>query len=260
MTSRVCRWFLGLIIVGLSTSGHAQKTSDKKDPTPVVLFPMPLGVDAGRPSKVVLRGLRLDQVTEIRVHEPKSSARLLGKGKKAEGVTQQLPATLIGDTQIEVEFHLCTEVPGESVSFAVIGPGGESPPAKILIHDAIPRTPEKEPNPSFRQAQLLQLPTTVEGTIQNPQDVDVFAFDAQADQEIFVEVLAQRFGSPADLHLALYDSEGRILASVDDVAGQTDPKLRMRLPKKGRYFISLLETHDQGSPMFVYQLRVKRGK
>ena len=56
----------------------------------------------------------------------------------------------MGDTQLEFDLALPSDLTGASLSFIVIGPGGSSPGHKLLIEAA---QPEKEPNNGFRQTQ-----------------------------------------------------------------------------------------------------------
>jgi hypothetical protein len=89
--------------------------------------------------------------------------------------------------------------------------------------------------------------------------VDVFRFDGNAGQKVICEVFAARFGSPLDSILTLYHAKGGQLASNDD-EGSTDSRLEITLPKKGVYYLSLIDAHDQGGPAHVYRLVVRLAK
>ena len=80
-----------------------------------------------------------------------------------------LTASLVGDSEVEIEVTLPAEVAGGSVPFTLIGPGGESRPHAIVVHDGAPRMAEKEPNDGFRQAQPVVVPQVVEGSVSRPQ-------------------------------------------------------------------------------------------
>src|SRR4051812_2652730 len=102
----------------------AQPKAKSKDAPPKPLYSLQLAVDAGKTSKITLRGLRFEDVTEIRLQEPKSSGKLLGKSRKV-GVSNQMNVEQIGDHEIDVEVTLPKEVPGGLVALSLIGPGGE---------------------------------------------------------------------------------------------------------------------------------------
>jgi len=97
----------------------------------------------------------------------------------------------------------------------------------------------------------------VQGRIDAAKDVDLYRFDGKAGQRVTIEVLAARYGSPLDALLTLYDVEGRILASCDDVAGSPDPRLETTLPRDGGYILGVIDANDEGSPMHLYRLSLR---
>ena len=128
----------------------------------------------------------------------------------------------------------------------------------LLVNDETPRVAEKEPNDGFKQAMPVTAPVIVEAVFKQPQDVDVFRLDGKGGERYRIEVQAGRFGSPADVMLTLYDANGQTVATGEAPAGSKDQILRVTLPKDGTYFISAIEGFDQGGPMFVYRLAVRR--
>ncbi len=239
--------------VALASAGAAA-AQDAKD-APKVLLALPLGVPVGKPTKVTLRGLKLDAVTEVRWADPKVSAavKLLNKGKAA--VPDKMEAARVGDTQVEVEVTVTAEMPG-APALVVRTPAGESQAHPLLVETDVPVVAKKEPNGGFRQAQPLSLPCEVEGAIAQAQDVDVFRVEGKAGQTLTAEVLAARFGSALDPMLTLYDAAGRQLAFNDDAEG-SDSKLAFTLPRDGIYYLSLIDAHDTGGPLHVYRLLVR---
>jgi hypothetical protein len=233
-------------------------SAQPKGGQPEIKLAVPLGVPAGAPAKVTLRGLRLDGVTEVRCHDPFARARLLGPAV-AVNTPQADLAPGPGESQIEIELTVPADAAPESVLLTLVGPTGESKPHKLLVDDE-PVTAEREPNNGFRQAQPLTLPATVAGAVQAPQDVDVFRFDGKAGQRVVAEVLAARLGSPLDATLTLYDAAGRTLAAADDSNGSADPILKYTLPRDGVYFLALIDAQDQGGQAHVYRLLVRAEK
>jgi pre-peptidase len=231
---------------------RAQAPDNKTKPALIVAFP--LGIVAGKTSKVTLRGLRLDTATEIRIHDPKSTGKLLAKAKS--NVPNGQDAVHVGDSQVEVEVTLPADYPMSTLSLSVVTPAGEGPPYRMLV-DSEPAIAEKEPNNGFKNAQLIQLPQNVDGVIGQPQDVDVFRFEAKAAQEVVLEVLAARYGSPLDSILTLYNADGQILASNDDHDGSPDSRIVATLPKTGTYHIAVIDANDQGGPAYGYRLVVR---
>jgi hypothetical protein len=245
-------WFFSVISV--ISVVNPLSGQDKKD-APKVLLAEPLGVPVDKPTKVTLRGLKLDAATEVRWADPKVTAmvKILNKGKAA--VPDKMDAARVGDTQVEVEVTLTAEMLA-APSLVVKTPGGDTNAQPLLVETETAVIAKKEPNGGFRQAQPLTLPQVVEGVISQTQDVDVFRVEGKAGQSLSAEVLASRFGSMLDSTLTLYDADGRQLAWDDDSAGH-DSTLKFVLPRDGVYYLGLIDAHDSGSALHVYRLRVR---
>jgi hypothetical protein len=246
----VCLFF---VICHLVLSAHAD---DKKpEPRPHIVVSVPLGVPAGTPTKLTLRGIKLDTATDIRCSDAKTTVKILSKGKAA--VSDKQDPAKFGDTQIEIELTAPADLAGDVVGLVAVTPSGDIEPYQVLIDQPGSIIVEKEPNNGFRQAQPLQLPQIVEGTINPAQDVDVYRIDGKAGQTIVLEIIAARRGSPLDSLLMLHDVDGKLIATNDDHDGSADSYLEVKLPHDGAYLVSVLDAHDMGSPVHVYRLVAK---
>lgn len=257
------RWMtLAILALMLSSTSDrllAQKKKDDKDAPPQVVVALPLAIDTGKTTKVTLRGLKLDTVTELRVQDPKSTGKIVGKSRKIT-VPPNANASQVGDSEIDIEITLPKEVAGVTVPIAVIGPNGESKPHQLIVRGGSPILMEKEPNDGFKQAQTISIGCIVEGSIKNPQDVDVFRFEGKQGDKLIVELQANRFGSPLDGLLTVHDEAGRIIANADDSSAAIDPVLRVSVPRTGAYYLSLIDAHDQGGSIYLYRLIVRLEK
>jgi hypothetical protein len=231
------------------------KKPDPKTEKPKIVLALPLGVPAGTPSKTVLRGLKLDTATEIHCSEPKAAVKLLTKGKAA--LPDKAEPAKLGDTQVEIELNVPTELGGKTVTLTAVTPAGDTEPFEILVDVPGSVVQEKEPNNSFRQAQPIQVPQVIEGAISQNQDVDVFRFEGKAAQVIVLDVLAARRGSALDSMLLFHDADGKLLGSNDDHDGSLDSYLEIKLPRDGAYFVTVMDAHDTGGPLHVYRLAAK---
>jgi hypothetical protein len=210
---RFSRWLaLGVLLMPLAVASSEEKKENKDKPRVVVCTP--LGILPGAAIKLKVCGVRIDEATEIRVLEPKSSAKILAKGK--DNVPNGQDINRIGDSHLEIEITLPPDTPSGSVPFLVVTAAGESNAYRLLVERDIAPIAEKEPNNGFRDAQPVQLPATIEGAISQPQDVDVFRFQGEEGQCVVCEVVAARYGSPLDSILTLYDSGGHVLTMNDD--------------------------------------------
>lgn len=235
---------------------------DKKpEEPPRVLLSSPLGVTAGVSTKVVLRGLRLDQTSEVRVGEPTVLAKILSKGKVA--VPQKQDVNRVGDSQIEVEFELPKDAKPGEVAINVVAPSGTSMVHQLFV-DAMPLVAEKEPNDGFRQAQEIKVGDVVEGTLHQPQNVDAFRFEATAGDKIVCEVIAARRGSGLDAVLTLFDSKQQLIGSNDDqperdgLSGWSarDSRIEFVASTTGMIYVVQQDANDLGGPAHPYRLRV----
>jgi hypothetical protein len=244
-----------LLAAAAALPAQDKKPPEKKD-APQVIVAIPLGVPAGKATKVALRGLKLDTATDVRIAG--ATAKVVGKGKVA--VANMQDAKRVGDTQVEVEVTLPADAPEGTAEIILVTPAGESAPHKLLVEKAVPVITEKEPNNGFKQAQPIALPQMVDGAIGQAQDVDVFRFDGKAGRRVLIEVLAARHGSALDSYLSLHDADGHLLATSDDIAGSKDSRIEAALPKDGAYFVSVSDANDTGGPAHVYRLAVREKK
>jgi hypothetical protein len=259
MIRRTFFLFVGAIVFALVPGGlPAQKKKDApKDVAPQPIVTLPLAIDKGKSTKLTVRGLHVDSAAEVRLSEPKSSGKIVGKGKSIP-VPKDANASQLGDSEVEIEVTLPEEVPSGVVPFTLVGPAAESKPHSLIVNDETPRIVEKEPNNGFEQAQPIAAPQVVEGSIRQPQDVDVFRVEGKAGDRFVFEVQARRFGSPLEAMLTLYDAEGHILATAEGAGPQSDPVLKASLPRDGRYFLALIDANDQGGPIWVYRLLISK--
>src|SRR4051812_38461014 len=106
-------------LVSLTALASAQnkKPAEKNDgPRPLVCAP--LGVAPGVETKLVVRGLRLDNVTEVRFGDVKAEVQIVSKGKTA--VPNMQDAAKVGDTQLELKVKLPADFTGGEAAFTVI--------------------------------------------------------------------------------------------------------------------------------------------
>ncbi len=145
----------------------------------------------------------------------------------------------------------------------VATPRGVSSVGVIVIGDE-PEVLEKEPNNDLASAQQITPPVTVNGRIQQGEDVDCYRFKAEAGEELTFTVLCARLEDKihdlqqhADPMLTLLDSTGRELAANDDYY-RADPLLHYRFEKGGEYVIQVRDVTYAGNPHWTYRLTVTK--
>lgn len=247
---------LMLIAISLAwcnTTLLAQSTANE---APVVKIANPLGVIPGTTVKVLLRGFKLDDAKEVKCSDGKTTAKVLS-ARNADMMNMQDPKR-VGDRQVEVELTLPTDAPAGELGLVIVTPKGESQPYTLFVGGEYPVSEEKEANDGFRQAQAVQVPQIVNGSIHGDRNVDCFALEAQAGQKLVCEVFADRKGGNLDALLSLYNERGVLIASHDDFADSRDARLEVTLPAAGKYFLVLQDAQDLGGAAHAYRLVIRQ--
>jgi hypothetical protein len=226
---------------------------------PDVLFAVPFVVPYVPPGneatavKLVLRGLRLDNPTEVRVSLASggvagggvasggvasggtasggtasggtvgggtvASAKIVSSGVAA--VPDKFDPKRVGDRQVEIALTMPGEPPVDGrLELRVVTAAGVSPPYRILVDGGPPAVEEKEPNDGFDKAQAIDLAlgtsTKLDGSIHESRNVDVFRFEGRAGERLRGELIAARQGGPLDAFATLFDESGNIVFQADD--------------------------------------------
>jgi len=238
----------------------AAPEDDKKapaDPKPRISMALPLAISPGAVARVTLRGLNLDQAGEVKFAEPIEGATLAITSKGKAEIPKDTDPALYGDTRVEIEIRLPEAFPADKVGLVAVHPKGEAAyDLKVVPRDRL--IPEKEPNGGFSTAQPVEANRTVQGTIGQAMDVDVFKIEGKKGEAWVFEVEAQRRGSVLDALLTLHDSAGHIVATADDSEASRDPLVKVTLPKDGAYLITLIDAHNAGGASHAYLLHLRR--
>ncbi|HEY1190377.1 MAG TPA: PPC domain-containing protein [Gemmata sp.] len=119
--------------------------------------------------------------------------------------------------------------------------------------------PSKQRNDTRATATAVPVNSTVLGKINDPTDVDLYRVEVKRGQRVSAEVEAARLGVERgipDLHLAIYDADGKPLAAADDSAlFVQDPVLSVVAPRDGAYFVEVRHSMYNGAGD-VYRLHV----
>ncbi len=117
---------------------------------------------------------------------------------------------------------------------------------------------EREPNDEPGQAQALSVPADLSGQLAEPYDRDWYQFEARKGENLWIEAIAARCGSPVDpvLTLTRADEASTFITEVDedtemlqekrlDTRG-TDPAFRWQVPEDGKYRIQVRDQAASG--------------
>jgi hypothetical protein len=134
----------------------------------------------------------------------------------------------------------------------------------LFAGDTLPECMEMKSNHTRKDAQSVLPPMVINGRINSPGDVDVFAVFCHAGEPLVAEVTARRLNSPLDSWLRVTDATGRQLAFNDDyedkgaglLTQNADSYLTFTAPADGLYYIHLGDALGKGGPEFAYRLRI----
>jgi hypothetical protein len=234
---------------------HVSFASAQDSDLPIIKLASPLGVPHNATTKLTLRGLKLDDVKEVKCADGKSSAKIVAQGNAT--IPNMQDAKRIGDRQVEIELTIPAEAPQGELALVVVTGKGESQAYSIYVGGEFPLLDDKEDNDGFRRAQAIQSPQIVNGSIHSDKNVDCYAIDGTAGQKLHCEIFADRRGSGLDALLSIYNERGVLLATHDDLSNSRDAKLELTLPAAGKYFLVVQDAHDFGGPAHPYRLVVK---
>jgi hypothetical protein len=221
---------LTAMTLGLAVPAAAQ--------APAVGFVYPGGAQAGAKSTLSLNGGNLQGATGLLV--------------SGEGVQAQI-AKNDNASALPIEVTVAPNaVPGLR-ELRVVTPRGVSNPARIWV-SSYPDVNEAEPNNTVLAPQKVdKLPAVLNGQVNGGEDVDNFAFQAQAGETFVFDLVAAQMASALDGYLALYDARGKIVASAQD-AFDRDPRIIHTFKTAGTYVIQVRDTLYRGGGNFVYRL------
>jgi hypothetical protein len=132
---------------------------------------------------------------------------------------------------------------------------GISNPLLFMVDD-LPTVTSLRSNHDFTSAQLIDLPSAIDGTTDSGK-ADFFQFAGSAGDWVSIESVATRLGTKLDPVIRLLHQSGKELAFVDDspaLAG--DCRLRLQLPEAGTFFVSIEDSSMGGSSAHAYRLRI----
>jgi hypothetical protein len=178
----------------------------------------PLGAQRGQTAEVALRGRNLEGLSTMKLRiEPNAP---LG--------------------QQEIRAHTT---------------GGFSNPILFEVGD-LPEYSETEPNNTATNANKITPPVVISGRVSGEKDVDQFTFKAEKGQQLILEVVASRFGSPLDAVLTLTDAAGKVIQENDDAVG-ADARVEQTFAEAGEYVVRIRDLLGRNGEDFGYRLSIR---
>jgi hypothetical protein len=140
-------------------------------------------------------------------------------------------------------------------------------PIRPFIVGTLPEINEREPNDDPKKPQELTAVPVVNGRLERPGDVDIFALRLQKGQTLVASLEANRtLGSPMDGILQVLSADGFVLEQNNDEHG-LDPQVIFTAPADGSYLVRLFAfpavpnsaIRLAGAEDYVYRLTLTTG-
>ncbi|HIN53217.1 MAG TPA: hypothetical protein EYM79_02810 [Planctomycetes bacterium] len=113
---------------------------------------------------------------------------------------------------------------------------------------------------SIESPQVVVLPASISGVIEQHEDQDVFLLEnLQKGESLVVDLFARSLGFPTDPLVEIYDNTGKLLSTQDDKDRATrDPAFTYKIPADGAYQIRIRDLHRVGGPRYAYRMEVAK--
>jgi hypothetical protein len=227
----------------------------------------PSGAQRGKTVTLTIEGVNLSGATSVLWNKPGISARIILNAETAREMpgpstdpTKRYQGDRATRNRLQIETVIAPDAEAGDYLFRLMTPLGTTNTFPFIV-GALPETAEREANDSGSEAQVLMLPVTVIGEMQQQGDIDCFKFNAKAGQQLVFEVVASAFGSRLDSVLSLFDSAGKQLATKNDNGFQRDSLLAFAFTETGEYTIRLTDFEKQGMGKrgeFAYRLNISQ--
>lgn len=182
---------------------------------------------------------------QIKKRTPVATVRFNGSG---------ISGSIPNNPRLVLSFEIAPDAPLGNHQIRLITPNGVSNPQNFLVGN-LPETKEQEPNSTTDEANLLELPVTVSGTVSSIEDVDVFRFKLRKGARLICDISAQRIGSPLDSYFELFDPSGTQVAKSGDGNG-LDSFIDYTTQQEGEYTLHLRDIRFKGGGNFLYRLNI----
>jgi len=165
-----------------------------------------------------------------------------------------------------------TAGPRRGFEYRLSLPTGTSNPVFIAVATD-PVVLEVEPNDQEAQAQVITPPCDISGQFQSPGDLDTYQFQAKKGEVWWIDVAAERLGSPADptfvVRQVVANAPPKELGVAEDTAdvgggarfglGTVDASLRWQAPEDGTYqvLVNDLYLSQRGDARLTYRLNIR---
>jgi hypothetical protein len=185
---------------------------------------------------------KISGITEVpeKITGPRAGVDLVAQVARGKKATARLEVTVAKDVEPGIHrFRIQTPLGTSNMAVIAIGSLPE-----IQTHKA-----------SGTEAQRVELPATLVGTIDTPGERHNYTFEGQAGEEVLFQVVGSQLGSKLQSLLMLRDSSGKQLAEAGQNENSPDAVLSFKLPAQGAYMLSVADREKSGGMDHFYRVQ-----
>ncbi len=217
----------------------------------------PAGMERGTTANFKLEGRGLMAARAVLFDAPGFTAKILNvtaiheeiKAARA-GVDLEASVPLGVKSEAQVELTVSKDVEPGIHWFRIQTPNGTS---NMLPLD-VGSLKEVQQQRNSSDPQQVELPATIVGAVSMVGEVNGYSFEGMAGQEMVFQVAASRLNSQLESLLVLRDSSGGEIARAGEYLREPDAILVAKLPKEGKYTISIADREEKGGWDYFYRL------
>jgi len=153
-------------------------------------------------------------------------------------------------SEAQVELTVSNDVEPGIHWFRIETPNGTS----NMLPLAVGSLKEVQQQHNSSDPQHIELPATIVGAVSTVGEVNSYSFEGKAGQEMVFQVVASQLDSQLESQLVLHDSSGQQIARAGEYLREPDAILVAKLPKEGKYTISISDREEKGGWDYFYRL------
>ena len=219
-------------------------------PKPEVKSIEPLGIPAGKTTRIVLYGENLNPKT-LSIKSP-ITVKLI----ESKATDEKTKAK--GTRQVVLEAVVPANCPRDSFELTLANPDGTKTTAMLpVVESVVVEVPIKKPASAFEQAMPLPGPSVAITGQLDGDAPDLISFTAKTGETYDLTLLAGRGGSQLDA--VLRDRDSRRLSRALSVGNKKkDRHISFHPPVPGLYYIEITEAEAKGGAGYNYRLTILR--
>lgn len=246
-----------ILLASLCLCSFAFKNSNAGDaqlPIPHLLGIYPCGAKQGAALEIEIAGDNIGDASRLYFSNKDIASTEYFPEIKAVPAAKDKPEVKARTPRFKVKVG--ENVPPGEYDVRLVTKLGISNPRTFVVSD-YNEFLETEPNNEKKEANRVEVNTTINGRIDKSEDIDWYVFAAKKGQRIIIDCHAWRIDSRLDAVMWLYDANGKQLAASQDEdysSEKRDPEIDFECQNDGDYFIKFNDFTYNGGNQYPYRL------